>query len=92
MEREREGGKDIPCPSMPVSTASSSSDSDGYLNVLRKRCVAAISASLSFSIRAFVLLVNVSECVLCSEVVAVCQVPNRSKGVSLGELFIIYSE
>lgn len=37
------------CPSIPASTASSSSDSEGYLNVLRRRCVAAVSAPRSFS-------------------------------------------
>ncbi len=44
------GGKHVPCSSIPASTASSSSDSEGYLNVLRRCCAATVSASLSFSI------------------------------------------
>lgn len=39
----------VPVSSMPASTAFSSSDSEGYLNVLRRRCAAMTSASLIFS-------------------------------------------
>lgn len=46
--KDREGC--APCSSMPSSTASSSSDSEGYLNVLRRRCAATVSAPRSLSI------------------------------------------
>lgn len=46
---ERAGGL-LPCLSMPFSMASSSSESEGYLNVLRRRCDAMSSAALSFCI------------------------------------------
>jgi hypothetical protein len=36
-----EGGKVVPCASMPASTASSSSDSEGYWKVRRRRVAAA---------------------------------------------------
>lgn len=50
----------LPCSSMPASIVSSSSDSEGYLNVLRKRCAAAVSASLSFSMPSSVCCVKLS--------------------------------
>jgi len=46
----RRRGRGMPCSSIPASTVFSSSDSEGYLNVLRRRCAATVSASLSFSI------------------------------------------